>query len=180
MTTKTDETPRVWVGCLACYNAGHLVGEWVDADEAGDFVPCRRTEYGSPHEEWWCMDHEGFGAWLSGECSPMEAQRIAETIAAIRADGVNPDAVAAWSGDVGPDVDEWDAPTSDAFSDAYFGEWDSFKDYAEDFADQTGAVPDDAVWPLTHIDWDSAADELEQEYHVVDNPAGGVFVFSAH
>jgi hypothetical protein len=26
----TTETPRVWIGCLASYNAGRLIGEWVD------------------------------------------------------------------------------------------------------------------------------------------------------
>ncbi len=31
--------PRVWVGCLGCYNAGVLVGAWVDAAEAEDFEP---------------------------------------------------------------------------------------------------------------------------------------------
>ena len=29
-STVTVARPRVWVGCLACYNEGRLVGEWVD------------------------------------------------------------------------------------------------------------------------------------------------------
>ena len=28
--------PRVWIGCLACYNEGNLVGDWFDADVADD------------------------------------------------------------------------------------------------------------------------------------------------
>ena len=28
--TTTDFTPRVWPGCLSCYNSGRLVGHWVD------------------------------------------------------------------------------------------------------------------------------------------------------
>ncbi len=28
-----DNEYRVWVGCLACYNAGTLVGSWFAADE---------------------------------------------------------------------------------------------------------------------------------------------------
>ena len=31
--------PRVWVGCLGCYNAGRLVGRWVDAEDAADLSP---------------------------------------------------------------------------------------------------------------------------------------------
>src|SRR3954463_11580572 len=40
-TRKTDmnttETPRVWIACLASYNAGRLVGEWVDATDIDYF-----------------------------------------------------------------------------------------------------------------------------------------------
>lgn len=38
--TAEDTTPRIWVGCLAHYNAGRLVGEWFDAvDGDGSFPP---------------------------------------------------------------------------------------------------------------------------------------------
>lgn len=43
-----------------------------------------------------------------------------------------------------------------------------FKEYAQELADDCGMVPDDAKWPLTHIDWDAAADELKQDYFSVD------------
>jgi hypothetical protein len=36
MDTKATEVPRAWVGCLACYNDGRLVGSWMDGEEAGD------------------------------------------------------------------------------------------------------------------------------------------------
>lgn len=29
--TDVETTPRVWIGCLACYNEGRLVGDWHDA-----------------------------------------------------------------------------------------------------------------------------------------------------
>ena len=32
----TSDGPRVWVGCLAAYNAGNLHGEWVDVTEYTD------------------------------------------------------------------------------------------------------------------------------------------------
>ena len=35
MTTTTDtDTPRIYVACLASYNAGILHGEWIDATDA--------------------------------------------------------------------------------------------------------------------------------------------------
>ncbi len=43
-----------------------------------------------------------------------------------------------------------------------------FKQYAMDFADEIGAVDSSASWPNTCIDWDQAADELQQDYTSVD------------
>lgn len=47
-----------------------------------------------------------------------------------------------------------------------------FRDYAEELADDIGAIDKDAKWPLSHIDWDAAADELKQDYMTTD--IGGV------
>ena len=43
-----------------------------------------------------------------------------------------------------------------------------FKDYAEDLAHDIGAINRDMSWPLTHIDWSAAADELKQDYAAID------------
>lgn len=46
-----------------------------------------------------------------------------------------------------------------------------FSQYAEEFADDIGAINDGSrfgggstPWPLMHIDWDAAADDLKQDY----------------
>jgi hypothetical protein len=43
-----------------------------------------------------------------------------------------------------------------------------FQDYAEQLASDIGAISDDAKWPLTHIDWEAAAEELKQDYRHVE------------
>lgn len=43
-----------------------------------------------------------------------------------------------------------------------------FEDYAEELARDTGSVDDNAKWPMNHIDWEAAADELKQDYTSVD------------
>ena len=59
----THEAPRVWVGCLACYNSGRLVGVWVDAASAEDLSladvhrEAGRVWLGC--EEVWCLDTDG-------------------------------------------------------------------------------------------------------------------------
>lgn len=52
---------------------------------------------------------------------------------------------------------EWDCGTI-MISDAHF------EDYARELAEETGAIDRNAKWPLTHIDWDAAAEELKYDY----------------
>ena len=47
-----------------------------------------------------------------------------------------------------------------------------FEEYAMELADYMGSVPKDYPWPVRHIDWKAAADELKQDYTAVD--FGGV------
>lgn len=62
-------------------------------------------------------------------------------------------------------------------AEGYTSEWEDgatfiddsyFEDYARELADDIGAIPSDASWPLTHIDWEAAADELKQDYTTVE------------
>ena len=57
-----------------------------------------------------------------------------------------------------------------------YGDWrhgemlirdDYFEEYAEELASDTGAIDRNAKWPLNHIDWKAAADELTQDYTLV-------------
>ena len=186
MMTETErDTPRVWVGCLGCYNAGALVGAWVDGTEAGELEPHRYLAAGEPpsccalkSDERWCFDHEGFGGLLEGECSPAEAQRIAEAIAAMAEDGTEPAAVAAWLDHTGERLQEWDAPTREGFEEAYQGEYRSEEDFAEELAEELGLIPEDAGWPAYCIDWERAARELFMgDYWSTEAPGGMVYVF---
>jgi hypothetical protein len=43
-----------------------------------------------------------------------------------------------------------------------------FEDYARELAEDIGAIPDDAKWPCTCIDWQQAADELRMDYTAID------------
>lgn len=43
-----------------------------------------------------------------------------------------------------------------------------FEQYAEELADDIGAINSKAGWPLTCIDWKEAADQLKQDYMSVD------------
>jgi hypothetical protein len=45
---------------------------------------------------------------------------------------------------------------------------DYFKTYAQDLAEDVGAINSDASWPLGCIDWDQAADELLMDYTAIE------------
>jgi antirestriction protein len=172
-------TPRVWVGCLACYNAGALIGEWFDATDA----PCEMEAFGQAvvhpagmaHEELWVFDHEGFHGLLSGECSPMEAQRIAEALARVD----EPAAFAAWFVDTyGSGIACPDDEALDAFTDAYCGEYASETDFAQELAEELGTVPTNYSWPASYIDWERAARDLfMSDYASSDTADYGVYVW---
>ena len=58
-----------------------------------------------------------------------------------------------------------------------YGEWKygtrlirrrEFKNYAQELAEDVGAVDENAKWPMNCIDWDQAANELEDDYSSVD------------
>ena len=47
---------------------------------------------------------------------------------------------------------------------AYNGQHDSDEDFAQEMADQLGAVDKNASWPMNCIDWEQAASELMYDY----------------
>lgn len=58
-----------------------------------------------------------------------------------------------------------------------YGDWDHgetlirdryFEEYAQDLASDIGALDKADRWPLTHIDWSAAANELAQDYTEID------------
>ncbi len=137
LESSTDEI-RVFVECYQCYNAGEIRGEWVtlegdpDTDnEAIDAVRerhlAKRDRLADPeglHEEWGAFDHEGLPTGF-GE-SLFLAVDYAEKVGELR--------------------DQWgDLPTRvlteaigddmDPETDIYLGEFDSWSDLAEQWAD---------------------------------------------
>ena len=119
--------------------------------------------------------NEGFGGLLPGECSPMEAVRLAELVEPMGDDFR--EAFGAYvrqehSGTV-------DESTVEAFEEAYCGLFDSEASYAEDLAEGIGAVLDTSAWPLSCIDWDRAWRELHLggDNYSIDAPGGRVHIF---
>lgn len=176
MTLSTCSTvrPSVWIGCLACYNEGRLVGEWVDAEDAGGITPDDLHDNPSSHEELWCFDHEGFPAG-TGEISPHTASLWGELYSEVGEEQWG--ALLAWVENGSYVVDAEGLPDRSSFEDAYQGEWDSFDDCALQLAEDIGLIDG---WPeeaQRYFDWEAWARDLKFDYDIADAPNGSVFIF---
>lgn len=61
----------------------------------------------------------------------------------------------------GEDVEDWVHGVT-LIRDSYF------KEYAQQFAEDIGAINREASWPNSCIDWDEAASELQQDYTSIE------------
>jgi antirestriction protein len=168
---------NVWVGCLACYNAGNLRGEWRPAGEAGEWR-CPITH----HEEFHCFDVEAPHASLRHEMSPMEADRIAEVLQEVEDSCAQPLAWLAWCANVGESPTSWE-DNEDSFLSQYNGEWDSEREFSDDIAEQTLlASLDESVRDTVegYFDWDKYHHEMfvVGPFWSEDAPGGGYFIFN--
>jgi antirestriction protein len=67
-------------------------------------------------------------------------------------------ALAAQGADYAPDWEYGETLIRDSY----------FKEYAQELADDIGAIDRDAKWPTNCIDWDQAARELRMDYTAID------------
>lgn len=168
---ETTVSPRVWIGSLAAYNAGQLVGEWVDATdlEAMEAVAAKL-----PGEEYALMDREGFGGLIDEYTALDTVAAIAEALEEhgeafrlyVENEGysLGPEDVQSCVGD---------------FEEAYVGERDSFREYAEEFVSEVGwggleQIPDE-LWG--YLDFEMIARDLEHDHWSAPADGAGVHIF---
>ena len=164
-----SDTPKIYVRCLASYNAGHLHGKWIDATDHDCIMEeIQEVLESSPDrgEEWAIHDHEGFHGLELSEYESID--RVAELGQLIAEHGA---AFAAYANHVGVDF-----ATEESFQDNFCGEHDSERAYAEELFDELylHEVPEHVQ---NYIDYDAFARDLFMgDCFSVDKP-GAVFVF---
>jgi len=137
---KNDDTPRVYVACLGCYNEGRLHGKWMDADELdSEWLHGDLHEDGSHpmtrckklyHDEWAIHDSEYI------DCS--EHPDIPKLITVMQLFEEHGEGFREWYNYCG---DQYDDP-EEAWQDRYQGEYDSEKAFAEEWAEMCGYLDD--------------------------------------
>ena len=165
--TATATTTRIYVACLASYNAGILHGEWIDASDDPKgmqaSIDAMLSRSRQPDAEEWAI-HDYEAPFPIGEYSSLD--EIAETVAFIEEH--DEPGIAALQLSNGID----DAKT---LMDEFQGVYDSMRDYAENYAETCLDVPDH-IW--RYFDVDALARDLEIELSV-HRRSDCVYVFSA-
>lgn len=138
-----NDTPKVWIACLASYNAGRLIGEWVDAtdldemNEARDRVAAKAVEaakqageypvyFGEP-EEFAIHDYDNFGGLSSRLGEYPNWETVARIGALIEEQG---DAFIAYLDSCEVDLDDPNMVSEEEFYSHFRGEWDNPEAYA--------------------------------------------------
>lgn len=137
MSSAADRlSPRIYVACLAAYNAGHLHGAWIDVEDKEaikDAITAMLSA--SPiagAEEFAIHDYDGFGGVNIGEYEPIG--RIVEIACFLRERGR---LGALLLNHVGGNIDEAIATLDDGHQGAY----ESLADYFEEFTEETVEIP---------------------------------------
>lgn len=157
----TDTTPRIYVASLADYNAGRLLGRWIDANQP---VECIREqisemlrESAEPKaEEWAIHDYDNFGELRLSEFEDLE--RVAEAARLMEEHGPVFAGLANHFGGASniAEARHW-------MEEGYRGAFDSVAEYAEEFltdcyADVLNKLPGFIRY---HIDFQGIGNDFE-------------------
>jgi len=172
--------PRVWIGSLADYNAGRLLGEWTDAaveteELLGVAERIMATSERAGAKEWAIFDFDGFGSYRVGEHD--ELGSVAAVARGIAHHGA---AYASWA-----ERSRDDGERRERFEEAFLGEYASRDTYVDFVLDGmeikqalATAIP---LWLQAYVRVDGAALlrdlELGGGIDVEEAADGAIWVF---
>ncbi|MEM6898159.1 MAG: antirestriction protein ArdA [Pseudomonadota bacterium] len=144
--------PRIYVACLAAYNAGFLHGEWINVTTPEEILAAVKTMLrASPmrnSDEWAIHDYEGFeGASIAEYASFETVCDLADFI--IEHGVLGAELLRYFGGDL--------EGARTAFED-YAGEFNSAAEFAEQLHEDIGTEIPDSL--RNYIDWDALARDM--------------------
>lgn len=144
---------RIYVACLAAYNAGHLHGAWIDANQDPYTIwdAVSAMLHASPvddAEEWAIHDYDGFEGAPISEYEGFDS--VSDKAAFIAEHGK----LGAQLLDYYRDMDDAKA----ALAERYAGEYESLSDFAREITEESGAAIADNL--AHYIDYDAMGRDL--------------------
>ena len=164
-------TIKIYVASLEAYNQGRMVGDWVTPTDYLSFEKFNdaiqvATEYA---DEVAVHDYDGIN--LSNEYPNFE--ELYYFCQALKDSWVDDEVIMAYAEHTG---DELDNELIANAEDYYVGTFDSFQEYADDFADEQLHNTNDFL--KSYFDYESFARDLEYDYTVLDLSDSNVAIFS--
>jgi antirestriction protein len=154
----SEDTPRIYVACLASYVAGSLHGEWIDCDRDSDDIMAeiKTMLSNSPMakiqtcDEWAIHAYEGFHGITIDEHESLV--RVAEIAQKLEEHG---EAFAAY-------LDNYNFEDIDDFEERYLGCYKSKQDYAEEYYEESGMIKqvEEAGLKACYIDFETIARDM--------------------
>lgn len=169
-------TFRVYIACLAAYNAGILHGEWVEVSPCPNEMreEISRILKASPEpdaEEWAIHDNEGFGSYHVSEHPNLED--LCDHVDAFYETRHDCDLIDGVIADRNCSARE----AIEFIDEHYAGEWESVEHWAEDFLEETEGLdklPDHLRY---YFDYSAYVRDKELNGEILTIPAGkGVHV----
>ncbi len=149
-------TPRIYVACLAAYNAGKLHGRWMPCDDVDTLQDSIKTMLeASPEpdaEEWAIHDYEGFGSASLSEYQSLET--VTAMAEFIQAHGSLASELLAH---FGGDLEE----AQQAMEDQYAGCYASLEDFTASLTEETGELEQVPQHIRGYIDYAAMARDME-------------------
>ena len=157
---------KLYVGTYRKYNEGSLAGEWIDLNDfssAEEFYEhCAELHEDEDDPEFMFQDYE---SEISGEGTAFYSEsgiseKYWEYLDEVPDD--EKEAFLTYCNHMGYDIDE--SIPYDSFQEAYQGDYSSDEEFAQEMAENIGAMPEGHNWPSYCIDWEWAARELMFDY----------------
>lgn len=152
---------RIYVGTYHKYNSGSIAGQWLDCEDysdRGEFLQaCTELHKDESDPELMFQDWEDIPAGMVSESHVSD-----ELWQWLELDEDDRNILAAYRENCGEGAD------IDQAREAYQGTYNSDEDFAQQLAEDIGAIDENASWPYTCIDWERAARELMFDYFSVD------------
>ncbi|MEZ4711637.1 MAG: antirestriction protein ArdA [Caldilineaceae bacterium] len=151
--TPLDDTPSIYVACLAAYNDGILHGAWIDATEDPDAITeaIRTMLKASPidgAEEHAIYDYDNFHGLELSEYTSINSVHAYATF--IKEHGKLGAELLTYTGN----IDHAEA----MMSDGYAGCYESLADFAQELTEGTTDIPENLVY---YIDYERMARDME-------------------
>ncbi len=162
--------PKIYVACLAAYNAGQLHGEWINADREAheilaDIKSMLERSPESSAEEWAVHDYEGFHSISLSEWPDIErVLTLAKLIVA------HDEPFSIWY--ESQDGSNFDiSELEEIFLEQWQGSFESETDFAYRMLEETGQLSEIPNWAQSYFDYESYARDLH---------LSGEFSFTRH